>query len=439
MLAPWIRRDRTALDFAEMHQRDSRGDRIHLILALWWGVSLAFPRVFLEMAIVPASVCWVARLWYIHRAARWPFAFPLGWALLVYTGWVAVSLWWTPDVRAGLRELSYLRHALPLLVLWPVVEHRAKAIVAITVGFLVGVAVQLSVALGERWGVPWLVWEASNKGRVGGWWHPMQGGQMLAAALALHAPVVFRGRGRVLWYAIPASALTLAGVLLTGTRAAMLASALLLSGMVAWSVVTRSTRQRGVLVAAVLLAVAGVLAATPLGALVAQRARAVTTEITQAVREGDYESDNGIRVRFLEWGWRQWAERPIAGWGAGSCRLWIRDHVAPEEGGRLRESLLVQTHVHPHNTILHMGATLGVVGVGLWVLVVGLALAGAWANARGRWGTYDAGPFFALLVFLALIPFDSLMGSSRTNALFLSVAAWCAPVGAAEISGRKRA
>lgn len=431
--APWIGRSKVRTDFECMHRMDARGDRFHLAFALLWGVLIGGPRLCLEMAMLPLAGCWLVRLWYMRRAAMWPLFWPISLALVAWAAWIAASLLWTSDVTNGLRELSYMRHAAPLLLLWPAIAHRAKVIVAMNVGFSLLVLSQLGIIAGEAWNMPWLAWAPSHDGRVGGWNWVMQTGELLAVMFAINAPAAVLGRGREAGVAGVFAGVFALGVVLSGTRAAVIVVGAIVLIVICVALRRRETRSRGLIGAGVVgVAAAGVLL-SPLGSVLLRKGEEAFVETRRAITEGHYATASGGRLKLMEWGWEQFAQRPIHGAGAGSFRWWVEANVSEAEGGAVREHFVALKHLHPHNTLLHIGGTQGIVGVLLFAGVFVIALAGAARQAHGRWGTLHAGPFYALIACVMLMPFDALTGSSRMAALFFAIIALCAPIRADEI------
>jgi O-antigen ligase len=104
---------------------------------------------------------------------------------------------------------------------------------------------------------------------------------------------------------------------------------------------------------------------------------------------------------------------PVAGLGTGGFRAWTLERRDGDGAG----------FGHAHDTILHVAASNGLVGVALLLAVFGFALRDAWRNASTHGlGTYHAGPMVALLGLALATPFDTLhvsaTAASVTGILF---------------------
>jgi len=106
-------------------------------------------------------------------------------------------------------------------------------------------------------------------------------------------------------------------------------------------------------------------------------------------------------------------EHPIAGVGAGGYRAWM-DEADPVGG----------TSPHAHNSVLHIGATLGLVGLGLWAFFFWVLLRGAgriWDEQQQ--GPYGLGPMFAIVGLLLASSTDVVHLNQQTAAMIGLLAA----------------
>ncbi len=394
-----------------MHRADARGDKFHLVFALGWCFLIGWPMSFTEIALAPLGVTYAARLWLIRHAARWAFVTPLGLALIAWSVWQGVTLLWSPDMALGVKQVAALRFCGAYALLWPVLEHRRKLIAALGLGFLCTVFSQAASFAGFEWGIGWLQrWDYREHGRNGGWWGPTQTGEILAVALAMFLPTVMMGRGKSRAWAGLATLLIVGGLAATGTRAGWVAGWVALAASAYFAVrrlpgKAAARRLAWVGVGAVVVGAVGVGVAGP--GFVFSRYERVRQEVGRALGEGDYATNDGMRVLLARWGAEAWQQKPIFGHGSGSYRAWVLTHKP--DSGRAYEWFRDAKFIHPHNTLLHIAVTAGLVGVVLAGVVVGLA----WREASRGIGPVELGVAAGIAAVVGLTPFDSLGASGR--------------------------
>lgn len=406
-----------------MHERDARGDPWHWLLAALWAACVVGPMSVAEIAIIPLAVVWCARCFYVPRAMTLGFRLPTFLALLLWGVFHAISLLWTRDLRIGVEQVGVLRFALAIVLIFPALEKRGLLIGAMALGFLAGNASQVTEWIGERWHIAWLApWHFAD--RNGGWWGPAYGGELMVAALGLHLPAAAMGRGATRGVGIAGSAVTLAGMLATGTRAAWFAAVML--GVCVLVVAWRAGAGRGrIIVAGVLaFAVVGGGAWMVAGESIAARVAQARREIGAAIVEHRYEGDDATRLAMARWALDAIAERPIVGMGAGGYSGYVREMKASD--GRAYEEFVRAGHGHCHNAVLQAWACGGLIGLGLTGLVLVVVGASAVRTlTREALGTYAAGPAFALLGMLFLVPFDAIQANATTGKVLLGLVALC--------------
>lgn len=144
---------------------------------------------------------------------------------------------------------------------------------------------------------------------------------------------------------------------LTGSRGG------LLTLFVALSIVPLTLRRGGVrvkVVALVVLAMAVVAVGRFVPPQTIERLETIPTQLSTG--------ELGTRREAWEATWTVFGSQPLNGVGAGSSRFQIARIVGFEQG--------------PHNTYLSLAADLGVVGLGLFLLVL-VSIVGRWTNLRG--------------------------------------------------------
>jgi O-antigen ligase len=152
----------------------------------------------------------------------------------------------------------------------------------------------------------------------------------------------------------------------------------------------------------------------------------------------NYASDTGARILMAKWAAAAFLEKPIIGHGAGSFKVIAERNIAadPRAAG-------VRAHTQAHNTMLHIAATLGAVGVALFAWITYAACMGGilgrvgggthatstqasthWTNI-GR--AYDLGPVCALVGMVLVSAFDTVLVNTQEAALVLTLVALCVP------------
>jgi O-antigen ligase len=417
-------------DLGSAAAKDPFGDRVHLWLGAAWCFLVSWPTSVVEIAAIPLVVFFVLRAPKIWRT--WgSFAMqPLMLAIGAWVLWQGATLFWTADLRQGLKELSANRWVWVIWVLWPLMSRRRVLIWALAAGFVCGNLAQLGHAVGRAWEVSWLVWPRLEN-RNSGWWDPVVGGSLLVGALGLHLPAAVMGRGWERLVGLAGAVVMVVAIFATGTRGAWIAAGVLIAaavviGVGSW-VIGRSGRSeprtlRGVLAVSVLV-VAMVAGAFVVGDTVAARYRQGWEEVVGALERGDYSTDTGKRLLM----WRVAAEaaaaRPVRGVGAGGYKRWGDEHLAAR--GEVEQAGVDGLHAHAHSALPHIAATTGLVGLGLAAVVIGLALYGGFTQLGAGLGTYAAGPGFAAVGLLLVSAFDPVHLNAQTGALLATVMALC--------------
>jgi O-antigen ligase len=303
------------------------------------------------------AVSWLAKVSSAQESRKdFLAAYPtFTYVLAAFVGWVALSLSWaenagaggTPLMRYGLNLILFLivytavrtpRHAM-----WAVGAYVFGA--ALAAGYGV-VNPPQDVAYYEVARVTGTIGDPNELAAA------LVGGTVLAAALALtlkKAPLLRLG-------AAAASALCLAGIFLTLSRGGLIAlTVALLAGIVVggrWRVM------------AILLTITiGLSAVLYYG---------VYANPDQAARVTKFGGGTG-RTDIWTVGWRMVQAHPVRGVGAGNFQT-SSIHYLLAPGAIQRDEFIVDTPKAAHNTYLHVLAELGVIGLVLFVSIIGFAL-----------------------------------------------------------------
>lgn len=420
-------------EFNRQFRRDALGHRLHLVVAILFYFFICWPQAFVEWAGIPLGAYALLRLTNTWATSWRPLLMPLGLFVLASVAWQAISTTWSPDPAHGWNEVSKNRFALAAVVVWPVLDRRPWLVAALALGLIAGNVSQVLNFAGVRWEIEALRRPLAGRNtgwfpdpdRNGGWWHPLLAGSFMVAALGLHLPAALMGRGRARALGLAGCGVSMVGLLATGSRGAMLAGAALL-GLCAAVAILRvrprraAIRSAGVAMAALLLA--GVIGYALVGEGVSRRVGMAVREVTAALRDGDHGSDSGKRVLMIRWTFEALRERPLTGIGAGGFETWTERHGSL---GSL-DPARAQYFEHAHNSLLHILATTGLIGL---VLAAGVVVFAIWGGFRGltreSLGSYEAGPGFALVGLLFVSMTDPVHFNLQTGALMWALIALC--------------
>lgn len=415
---------------------DRFGEPIHLALACLFCFAAAWPVSIAESAALALAICWLIRLPFLWRAhallcRQWHFLL-----LLLLFLWHTLSLSSIRDVKEGIEQWGAFRYAALVPALYPLARHRGWLMLAAAAGFAVGALLQLVEAIAPSLiDVAWLEHRTPD-GRVGGWWPPVLAGELLVGALAINAAALLHARSRaVAVIASLAAMLSLGGILLSGTRGAWIAAAVLLLVVlvVGFRTRVRSDVHRRVAIAAVAITIA--VATVALLASDGGRRRLVDArnEVARLVERGESQTNIGLRARMLAWGWQAAMQHPVTGIGPGQFPSWVRQRTPMASGDELGaiEQFERERHGHCHNTPLEMAVAAGLPAVALLVVAVVACLAAGFRRGDTRaqgpslMHAYAAAPAWLLLATVLLWPFDAVTVSVQPMMLMMLAAALC--------------
>ncbi len=414
---------------------DRFGDRIHLAFAAMFCFFVAWPMTFVELSLIPLVGCFLVRVWFLRRCVALLLLQSTFVCGLFLVPWALVSLRWTADPKAGWEQAQGYHFFAAVFCIFPLDRRRGVLVAALAAGFLCANGAQLLNALGVALHMPRITLRGLGPGgRNGGWWPEVIGGELLVGALGLHLPAAILSglawtRTRAL--ALLASGVTLLGIFATGTRAAWIGAVVLLAAAALVAVVRLPTAKVRALVAAGLLAILIVIGGVSwigFGDAIGRRVTDARNEWTRMVERGEYQTNNGLRVKMAAWAWEAFLEHPFAGLGSGGYRPFVLAKKPMAAGNELAAVELFERerHGHCHNTALQALATLGLVGfVPLAAMILGTVVAGFARLSRTDMGTYRAAPVWGLLGLLTIAPFDVLYVSAQMSALLFVLIAMC--------------
>lgn len=398
--------------FERMHRRDSIGDRLHLALACFGLMVFFGPVTISELAFAPLVAFFFVRV--INTFPVWVHGFgqPIVLGAIALGCWMMLSLIWSGDPIQGWSEIAELRWFLLVGFMYPVIEKRMILIGALCIGLAIGQLGQFADAF-NGFGIAWLAELVENHhGRIGGWWQPVVGGSMLVAGLGFHLPAALFGNGRTRIIGTLGSASIGIGILATGSRGAWIAAAMLIVICFGFGLMTKWMHWKRALVMAVVAGAVVVGGALALGDGLTRRIDETKIELNEIV-DGQYDSYTGQRVRMGKVAIAGIKEHPIIGIGAGNYQHWGNQHD-PDQG----------IFAHAHNGLLHMWSTLGLIGIVIWVAILGIMTRSAWRLRKSDLGQlYAIGPFFAIIGLTLASITDVVQLNTQTAALIGILAA----------------
>ncbi|MDX2147500.1 MAG: O-antigen ligase family protein [Planctomycetota bacterium] len=374
-------------DFDHQNRAGSRGHASHTVCCALMAFGACLPPAYAEYGLALGAASFLAGLPRTYRTAWRPFLSPIGLCILAFVLWSLLSISWASDKNAAWNEWGKLRFAFVPFILWPSIDRRMTILAATLVGIACAQLAQLVHAAGVALNIPaltyplagnrvgWAIDElgAGDPDRNGGWWHPLIAGSMFLAACAIHlsAAMLSDVRDRALsglrahWPALAASgAALLAGVsvVATGSRGAILAlSATILALFVARFALRRRGNRRTTLIVLAVTLVLGGGSLVTMGDRLARRFELARADVSRAIEEKNFTTDNGARLLMAWWAIEAVGERPVTGVGVGSYEAWTRAHVT-RQGIDPASRRFFQ---HAHNALLHIAATTGLVGASL--------------------------------------------------------------------------
>ncbi len=324
--------------------------------------------------------------------------------LLLFVFWVTLSALWAADSGEAIGAVTrYAPNVLVFLVVYAAVRTRSQAmwvIGALLAGSLIAAAFGVvSPIAGEV------------EGRLSGsFGNANETGAALAVGVALAGGLAFalRGHPALQLAAVIGIPLSMLALFLTVSRGGIVAlAAILVAG------VFIAGPRRGTVLAAA--ALGAVMAVVYFGAFAGEQAR-----------EHLLQSDGGTgRTDIWRVGWRMVEANPVAGVGAGNFPN-SSVHYLLEPGTIERADFIVDEPKVAHNTYLGVLAELGVVGLALFLAILGAAIGSFWRAAKtfGASGDREMN-LLSRAVLIALIGFltAAFFGSREfSNQLWLLLA-----------------
>lgn len=435
------------------HRIGGFGDAIHLSIALAFCFCLGCPMFTLDLTSIILVGCLAVRCFFIRGSIAIAFTQFHVLAAFALFAWQACSIAWSHDRSAAIDQWGGMRFILIIVALFPILHYRALLSFAVALGFAVGVLVQVASVLGTYYNIPSLTWAPpTSDGRFGGWWTPVIAGELLAGAFALHLGaaawvLAYGPRPRLLALPTLGAAISLAGLLISGTRAAWIVAAALipLAFLVPLLVHLRNPGKRRLSLRWPLIALATLLVTITTVTLVfrgqlTSRLSDARNELSRA-KAGELDTNTGLRIAMAGWAWQAFTQAPLTGVGVGDFREWVLAQKTaanpPPSPAQLRaiERFDLEGHGHAHNTPLQALATVGAPGFILLAITIGLPLAIGLRRLLlpqpfssgdvpiALLTPYANAPVFVITAMVLLMPFEVIHISAQCSALLFTAVA----------------
>ena len=444
----WISRQTTQREFELQFRKDRLGHSIQTWLTALMCIIACLPPNFITIFMAFVVAYFLVRITNTFRTFWRPLTSPFSICLLAFALWEIISISWSLDPHHGWNEVAKLRWAVFGLIIWPVLDRRPLLITFLCIGLFFGNLSQVAQEIGRHYGIynslviftgkdiDWML----DLNRTGGWWHPLAAGSLLVAALGLHLPAAVMGTSKSRGIALAGAAVSLLGIVATGTRGAILASILLIGIILIYALFRIRLSRKTIGFSALALGVAACIGMMTIGDRVILRASNAINEVQRAIESKNYKSDNGARVQMAIWSFEAIKARPFTGIGVGSFETWSAQQVLKAGGiptNRLGEDPSRTTvFEHAHNSALHIITTTGIIGLALALLTVVAGLWGAFAPlSQQQQGTYAAGPGWALIGMCIVSMTDPIHFNTQTGILLFLLFALCPAWRPAETRG----
>jgi O-antigen ligase len=383
-------------------------------LGLAPGIALADSVV--KLAGLALAISWLARIATRERSEDlfWVAQPWMAWAIVLFLLWVTLSTIWAEQPGDTLATLvRYALNAVLFLVVFTAIQSRqhvrallgALVIGAVFAG-LYGIAAQPSAA-----GVAIGPTSATGLNRLAGTiGDPNQLASVLVVGfiLALALAAASRRSSAIRLACLGAATITLMGIFLTVSRGGLVA---LGAAMLATVLVARGRR----------------LPASMLALLVAVIAIGYFFVVVPAAGNRLLEADGGSgRTDIWKVGWRMVEAEPITGVGAGNFPVSSIHYLLVEPGALQQDKYVVDDPHVAHNIYLGLLAELGIVGLCLFLAIVGASLRTAALAAQGfaRSGDREMELLTraVIVAVLALLAADFFLSDQYSKQLWLLLA-----------------
>jgi O-antigen ligase len=287
-------------------------------------------------------------------------------ALVLFLLWLAMTLAWAEETDRVLTSLAYWTPSTLLLILGGSALGTERAVRVVALGFAISAvaAVLYGVFSGELTQARSAFESASDDARFSGVGDPNELAAGLVPAIALLVALLpGMRRGPLQLLVIPAIGLLLVGLAATQSRGGLVAVGVCIAVTL---VVARRRRLAALAITLGVVAVGAFALATTPGAI---------ERVTSADQGGNGRSDLWTVAG------RMFADKPVNGVGLNQFRVESPDYVR-QPGSLEAVELIVEQPKLVHNTYLQLLAETGVIGLALFLVLVGLCVGAAVRAAR---------------------------------------------------------
>ena len=355
----------------ELASKDRFGDRIHVGLACAMLVFLPVNGQIAGILLIPLlawallrTACWRG---YLPSAPRVVMIPAIGWI-----GFLAASMLWTPDLREARFGLWQQWPVMLVPVLWPILAHWRVLLGCIVAG-------ALTQATFHSISILAVGFEKETLGFAGLGEHPRRLAVWYAATAVGIVAFLLTGQLRR-WLWLVAVLVLAAPILLSNSRAALIAMILGIGVVAVLAFVRHGVNRRRLLAAMA----CGVIVGGSLLAFGGPVARGLQNAWTNTVETVSNDQPEDIRLAWWRSSARQWQTRPMLGFGLGGAGKALETDskliAETEEDTRLRSVRLA--YGHPHSTYFQILVEGGIVGIGLFAWLIGTIAATAYRTSR---------------------------------------------------------
>lgn len=284
----------------------------------------------------------------------------------LFLGWSLLSFSWAAEPGPTLGVTGrFALNAILFLIVFTAIGNRKQAVM-VTAAIVAGAVAAAAYGMFN-------LSAANYAGRLGGsGLDPNELGSVLVAGVALSGAlwVNLRRSPGLQLAAAAGGAFCLFGIFLTVSRGSLLA---LIAVLIAALVFSGRWRLKVLLASMMIIAVTFVYF-TAIASPEAKERISSTTQGEARVPDG--------RTTIWELGWRMAKANPVEGVGAGNFRNSAKEYLLQPGALTRSDQILLDTPQVAHNTYLGVLAELGVVGLGLFLTLIGFSLVSSLRAAR---------------------------------------------------------
>lgn len=355
----------------ELASKDRFGDRIHVGLACAMLVFLPVNGQIAGILLIPLlawallrTACWRGYLPSAPRAVMIP---AIGWI-----GFLAASMLWTPDLREARFSLWQQWPVVLVPVLWPILAHWRVLLGCVVTG-------ALAQATFHSISILAVGFEKETLGFAGFGEHPRRLAVWYAATAVGIVAFLLTGQLRR-WLWLVAVLVLAAPILLSNSRAALIAMILGFGVVTVLAFVRHGVNRRRLLAAMA----CGVIVGGSLLAFGGPVARGLQNAWTRTVETVSNDQPEDIRLAWWRSSARQWQTRPMLGFGLGGASEALRTdrQLRKETRDDARMKRARRSWQHPHSSYFQILVEGGIIGVAMFAWLLGTLVVISYRTSR---------------------------------------------------------